>query len=313
MHKPALGERVGKFGEKLQREREMRGISLEEIAGATKIGTRALRALEEEQFEKLPGGIFNKGFVRAYARYLGIDEEQAVADYMAACGEPDAEPVLPALEAARRAQAARTEYERLPSNGDSTVFRPLVTALVLLAVVAALAAGGWRLYPRVKDRLAHRRAAYTAAPPPAGIAPVAAVAQPVPPPPATTATASPTLNPPAPAPLPVPAPEAPKPAATATPQTPAILASTPEFTVLIHAREQSWVSVKADGKVVLKDTLAAGKETSVKAKQTVVLTAGNAGGVEVSIDGKPQPSFGDDNQVRTILVTPEGIKATSRP
>ena len=60
----------------------MRGISLEEIAEATKIGTRSLRALEEQDFDKLPGGIFNKGFVRAYARYLGLDEEQAVADYL---------------------------------------------------------------------------------------------------------------------------------------------------------------------------------------------------------------------------------------
>ena len=65
----------------------MRGITLEEIAEATKIGTRSLRALEEQDFDKLPGGIFNKGFVRAYARYLGLDEEQAVADYLAALNE----------------------------------------------------------------------------------------------------------------------------------------------------------------------------------------------------------------------------------
>ena len=80
---------MGSFGERLQREREMRGITLEEIADSTKIGTRSLRALEQEDFDKLPGGIFNKGFVRAYARYLGIDEEQAVADFLAAAGEPE--------------------------------------------------------------------------------------------------------------------------------------------------------------------------------------------------------------------------------
>ena len=65
----------------------MRGISLDEISAATKIGTRLLRALEEEQFDLLPGGIFNKGYVRAYARHLGIDEEQAVADYLKATHE----------------------------------------------------------------------------------------------------------------------------------------------------------------------------------------------------------------------------------
>ena len=59
---------LSSFGEKLRREREMRGVTLEEIAESTKIGTRSLRALEQEDFEKLPGGIFNKGFVRAYSR-----------------------------------------------------------------------------------------------------------------------------------------------------------------------------------------------------------------------------------------------------
>src|SRR5258707_7500694 len=80
---------MGTFGERMQREREMRSISLDEIVESTKIGARMLRALEEEEFEKLPGGIFNKGFVRAYARYLGLDEEQAVADYLAAEAESD--------------------------------------------------------------------------------------------------------------------------------------------------------------------------------------------------------------------------------
>src|SRR5437660_5264720 len=75
---------MASFGERLKREREMRGVSLEEIAESTKIGKRNLLALETEEFDKLPGGIFNKGFVRAYAKYLGLDEEQAVTDFLAA-------------------------------------------------------------------------------------------------------------------------------------------------------------------------------------------------------------------------------------
>lgn len=74
----------GTFGERLRREREMRGIKLEEISESTKIGKRNLVALEEEHFDQLPGGIFNKGFVRAYAKFLGLDEEQAVNDFLAA-------------------------------------------------------------------------------------------------------------------------------------------------------------------------------------------------------------------------------------
>ncbi len=72
------------FGARLKREREQRKITLDDISVATKIGTRFLAALEEERFDQLPGGIFNKGFVRAYARHLGIDENQAIADFVAA-------------------------------------------------------------------------------------------------------------------------------------------------------------------------------------------------------------------------------------
>jgi cytoskeletal protein RodZ len=77
---------MGSFGDRLKKEREQRGITLDDISLTTKIGTRLLRALEEEKFEQLPGGIFNKGFVRAYARHVGLDEDQTVADYMTAAG-----------------------------------------------------------------------------------------------------------------------------------------------------------------------------------------------------------------------------------
>ena len=69
------------FGEHLRRERELRGVSLEEIAAATRISTRFLEALENEQWDRLPGGAFNRGFVRSIARFLGMDEEGLVAEY----------------------------------------------------------------------------------------------------------------------------------------------------------------------------------------------------------------------------------------
>ena len=83
--------RLPSFGEKLKQEREKRKITLEQISVSTKIGTRMLQALEENKFNQLPGGIFNKGFVRAYSRVVGLDEDQTVADYMQASG--DAPPV----------------------------------------------------------------------------------------------------------------------------------------------------------------------------------------------------------------------------
>src|SRR6185437_7022519 len=81
---------MGSFGDKLRREREMRGITLAEMSESTKISTRHLESLEKEHFDALPGGVFNKGFVRAYARFLGIDEEEAVADYAALANDAPA-------------------------------------------------------------------------------------------------------------------------------------------------------------------------------------------------------------------------------
>jgi cytoskeletal protein RodZ len=75
------------FGEKLKQERVKRKITLEQISVSTKIGTRMLQALEEDKFSQLPGGIFNKGFVRAYSRCLGLDEDQTVAEYLEASGD----------------------------------------------------------------------------------------------------------------------------------------------------------------------------------------------------------------------------------
>jgi len=73
---------MANFGETLRRERELRDISLREIADATKINLRYLEALEQNRFDILPGGVFNKGFIRAYARFIGADGETFVDSYL---------------------------------------------------------------------------------------------------------------------------------------------------------------------------------------------------------------------------------------
>ena len=78
---------MGAFGDKLRKQREQRGIELDAISNTTKISARMLRAIEEERFDLLPGGVFNKGFIRAYARQVGLDEEEAVTDYLTALRE----------------------------------------------------------------------------------------------------------------------------------------------------------------------------------------------------------------------------------
>jgi len=70
------------FGKELRRERELRGIGLREVAEATKVNIRYLEAMERDDFEHLPGGVFNRGFVRAYAQFIGIDPDAMVNAYL---------------------------------------------------------------------------------------------------------------------------------------------------------------------------------------------------------------------------------------
>lgn len=69
------------FGEHLRREREVRGISVDEVSAATRISVRFLEAIEAGRWDQLPGGVFNRGFIRAVARFLGLDEENLIAEY----------------------------------------------------------------------------------------------------------------------------------------------------------------------------------------------------------------------------------------
>jgi cytoskeletal protein RodZ len=77
---------MGSFGDKLRKERELRGVSLREIAHGTKISVRFLQALEEDRVEMLPGGLFPRAFARQYALFLGLDPERTVADFVEAHG-----------------------------------------------------------------------------------------------------------------------------------------------------------------------------------------------------------------------------------
>ncbi|GAC1618489.1 MAG: hypothetical protein PVS2B2_03630 [Candidatus Acidiferrum sp.] len=123
----------GNFGERLKRERELREVSHNEITAGTRIGARFLDALENEEWEKLPGGIFNRGFVRAIAHFLGLDEENLLAEYDLARGEQKIEAPAP--------------YEnRIPST---PLWVPVLAVLAVLIVLSGIIyAGiyGWRRF-----------------------------------------------------------------------------------------------------------------------------------------------------------------------
>jgi len=139
----------GNFGERLKREREMREVSLKEVTTATRIGSRFLEALENEQWDKLPGGIFNRGFVRAIARYLGLDEENLLAEYDLARGEQS----LPIP------QPYEDKIPRPP------IWIPILGVLAMLALLGGLVAGGIYGWRRIAAHRAAKRALSSVLPP----------------------------------------------------------------------------------------------------------------------------------------------------
>jgi cytoskeletal protein RodZ len=74
------------LGEKLRQAREERGISISEVAEQTRISALYIQSIENDDYRTLPGGIFNKGFVKSFAKYVGVDEQEALQDYGALTG-----------------------------------------------------------------------------------------------------------------------------------------------------------------------------------------------------------------------------------
>lgn len=111
----------------------MREVSLDELTVATRIAPKFLEALEDEDWKKLPGGIFNRGFVRAVARYLGLDEENLLGEYDLAFGQ-------------RKVEANVPFEERIPPPPKWIVTLALLVMAVTVAAVVAAGVYGWRRY-----------------------------------------------------------------------------------------------------------------------------------------------------------------------
>jgi cytoskeletal protein RodZ len=100
------------FGRELQLERQRRQITLEAIAEGTKVPTRHLRALEQEDYAQLPGGVFNKGIVRSYCRHLGLDEQEWLDRFPASDAEAEPDWASFAENVRRNRQFARARTRR---------------------------------------------------------------------------------------------------------------------------------------------------------------------------------------------------------
>lgn len=288
------------FGEKLKKEREKRSITLEQISLSTKIGTRMLQALEEDKFGQLPGGIFNKGFVRAYARYVGLDEDQTVADYLQASGEAPQPPL---------AETSEPQLRIVENRPAPSASRPLpwgVFAAILL--VAALMLSIWSRRQHTPE--------HPPAPPAEDhkaegtVSPTSSKEEPsVPPTDSTAASETPPLA--RPDSTPVAAPQVlSAPPKTAVHTATSTTAEPPagQFTVVVIARQDSWISITQDGKPAFTETLSAGDQRAFHARNQVLLKTGNTGALDFLFNGKKLPAQGEYGQVKTITFSSDGLQ-----
>ncbi len=115
----------------------MRGVSLEEVSAATRISTRFLEAIESDRWESLPGGVFNRGFIRSVARYLGLDEDSMVAEY--------------ALETRGRVEAGVVPDPpmEMPRNWKPAIVAAIVLVMIVAGVGFAYARYGGKIAARL--------------------------------------------------------------------------------------------------------------------------------------------------------------------
>jgi cytoskeletal protein RodZ len=260
---------MSNFGATFRKARETAGLPLEKIAAETRISTRFLQAIESESFELLPGGIFNRGFIRSYAEYLGLDPEQAVADYdrmSATVQEP--------LEVLRN-------VERESSRKSDRYLIPAAAAILVVSVIA------YYVVTRKPATNVEEQASAAAAAVKAETPPAEAITAPIPdtapkPEPVTV----PVQQPPAVVPSPPPPPQA-------------------GLALDVNAKNLTWIKVTADGTVVFADVLQSGTERRFSAERSINITIGNAAGATLKINGRDLGRLGTEGQVREFRITPE--------
>src|SRR5260221_13302773 len=271
----------GTFGDHLKREREMRGVSLDEISTATRMARRVLTAIEDEQWDQLPGGVFNRGFVRAMARYLGLDEENIVAEYASAAGDRPSVPVW---------------------TGSPPAVTPDLPwlAWILAAVVAfGLATGGWFAVRRIFVWRASRHATQ--------IASASAMPSPAPPAQPGRVSAGPASTPP---------PISPKsPGGADIPVVPAAgpisLPAAAPFELKVEAGKPTHVTVEADSRHVFEGTMKAGEHRIFTAQDKILVSARDAGALLLELNGKALAPIGPPGREGKATLTRESLKRTA--
>src|SRR4030081_696660 len=122
------------IGEKLRLARETRGIALRDISDQTRISMRYLEAIESDDYRRLPGGIFNRSFIRVCAKFVGFDEQEAIEEYnrtLLEHGESTDDP------------ATKTYRSHVYTDDGAPNRSPLMTIRLTIIILAVLSPSGW--------------------------------------------------------------------------------------------------------------------------------------------------------------------------
>jgi cytoskeletal protein RodZ len=251
------------MGEVLRDARLQLDLSIQQAADDTKVRKKYLVALEEDDYPELPAPIYARGFLHIYAEYLGIDPTYASKLY-----QP---PQIAATSSAIRPAASGFR--------PGAPFSAQAALMVLLTVVVVGA-----IFYLYSQYLSFE-----------STSPVLATTQ--------RPTELPTLSPSTPAPAIVPIATA-APVPTATPARTPTPVPTPVFGVEVGVRitDRSWLRVVADGAstAVYEGVLEAGATMSWKARDRIDMRVGNAGGVEVTVNGMSQGKLGASGEVKNV-------------
>jgi cytoskeleton protein RodZ len=296
----------GRVGEILRAERERRGWSVADVAKHLKIRRVQLEAIETGDFAELPRGAYAPGFVRSYAELMDLDAAELSRRFKAEAAGLDAPVEL--------TFPTPINDSRLPGS-----------VLVALSLLLAVGAYGTWYYMTATDRapvprvtavpetLAARvpppapSASEALARPPAPAAPVVEAAQA---PQVAALPAAPILAAPSPAQIAAPAPT---PVATpvSEPGNPRVFGEASEGRIAIRATGDSWTQVRdASGSILFSRILRAGESYNVPNRPGLVLSTGNAGALDIRVDGKAAPAIGRPGMVeRAIALDPERLSA----
>lgn len=290
------------LGGLFRQTREQQRLTLEQIASITRIQQRHLQALEEEDFASLPAKVFVKGFVRSYARTLGLDEDNAIQLFLTTSNDfydrtqEEEQHIQVTLQAAHR--------KRFNWN---------------LFVILFLAIGGVLIYllPWQQETLPPTPTPESETPLPINGMPNEGILEPAPPieesPDRVSSEASvdaevqlPTPSPSGitPSPLPpVPQPISPTLPVSPVPEKATVLDGT--LVLEIEATQLTWVVVQSDDQAPQEALLQPGQKSTWKANKQYLLTLGNAAGVIIRLNGELQGPFGKPGQVvRDIRLKP---------